>query len=120
MDDAFADIDALAKHLPQPSVGDLLRLRREAGGSPPPLTTMPMPAWRPDGIQRYYCPLGCGWKHDEDPGVEMLGPLLLPADFTGLDVSNAITAMAEVHSNNYRLRVEQAIAAHFANEHPGR
>ncbi|MFF3158489.1 hypothetical protein [Streptomyces sp. NPDC057910] len=119
MDD-FADIEAAARHLPQPSIQELLRLRREAENSPPPLTTVPAPVHQRGGILRYHCPLACGWTHDENPGTELPGSLLLPADFTSADLSDALTSMAEVRHNNYRLRIEQAIADHFAERHPGR
>ena len=120
MADDFSDIEAALASLPQPSIDDLLRARREAELTPPPATTMPQPGFMPGGVVRYHCPLDCGWSHDENPGLEPTGSLLLPANFTGDDVSEALTSMAEVRSKAYARRVEQAIADHFARAHPDR
>jgi hypothetical protein len=119
MEDEF-DFDAALAKIPQPSMDDLLRAQREAEQTPPPATTVPQPSFPPGGTTRFHCPLDCGWYHDEniDPGP--VGSLLLPADFTGEDLSAAITSAAEVRSNNFRLRVEQAISDHFDAAHPGR
>jgi hypothetical protein len=125
--DDFADIEAAVRRLPQPSLADILRARREAEQAPPPPpTTIPLPEspypFRHPlgGTMRFHCPLGCGWWHDENPGAELPGPILLPVDFTDGDLSAAFTSMAEVRGNNVRLRVEQAIADHFTQAHPGR
>lgn len=119
MSDDF-DLDALMGRLPMPTVEDLLRAQREAELAPPVVTALPMPDFVRGGIVRYRCLLDCGWFHDERPGLEMPGPLLLPADFTSEDLSAAMTSAAEVRGKAYAMRVEQAIAAHFAEVHPGR
>ena len=121
MGDDFADTEAVMKRLPQPTVEDFLRARREAEQAPPPPpTTIPTPDFPSFGVVRFRCPLDCGWHHDENPGLEPMGPLLLPADFTPDDLSAALSSQAEVRHNNFRLRVEQSIADHFAEAHPER
>lgn len=122
MDDDFAAIQAAAARLQPPSLDDITRARREAAQTPPLVTTIPTPDFpKPfGGVVRFHCPLGCGWHHDEHPGLEPMGPLRLPADFTPDDLSAAITSQAEVRGNDFRLRVEQVIAVHFDEAHPGR
>lgn len=103
---------------------DVLRARLEAEPVLPPLSTIPAPEFphplRLGGVVRYRCPLDCGWHHDARPDDEPMGPLLLPAGFTTEDLSAAISSQAVVRSNNFRLRVEQAIAEHFDASHPDR
>ncbi|MGW5426903.1 hypothetical protein ACWET9_06700 [Streptomyces sp. NPDC004059] len=115
-----SDLDAALARLPQPSLADILRAQREAETTPPPATTIPQPDFTLGGVVRFHCPLDCGWHHDENTDPGPVGSLLLPADFTGDDLSAAITSAAEVRSNNFRLRVEQAISDHFNAAHPGR
>ncbi|MFD4921129.1 hypothetical protein ACFWNE_07395 [Streptomyces goshikiensis] len=114
------DLDAFVGDLPAPTIDDVLRARREAEQAPPVVTALPMPEFVRGGIVRYRCLLDCGWFHDENPGLERPGPLLLPADFTAEDLSAAICGASEVRSKAFVMRVEQAIAAHFAVAHPGR
>lgn len=113
------DFDAL----PRRSTADVMReiqdARRAAEQAPPPPpSTIPAPDFAPGGIVRFHCPLDCGWHHDENPGLKPMGPLLLAADFTTEDLSAAISSQAEVRGNNFRLRIERAIAVHFAETHP--
>lgn len=115
------DLNAFARPLDR----DLLREIEDARHAsekapPPPPSTIPTPDFLPGCIARFHCPLGCGWHHDEttDPGP--MGPLLLPANFTTDDLSAAMSSQAEVRGNNFRLRVELAIAGHFDAVHPGR
>jgi len=118
--DDFADIEAAVARLPKLSIDDLLRARREAEQAPPPPpSTIPEPEFLPGCVSRFNCPLGCGWHHDEGTDPPM-GSLLLPADFTGDDLSAALTSQAAVRGNNFRLQVERAIADHFTEAHPGR
>lgn len=118
-DDAF-DLDALVSRLPVPSYDDVLKARRADEMAPPVVSALPMPDFVRGGTVRYRCLLDCGWHHDEHPGLEMPGPLLLPANFTSEDLSAAMTSAAEIRGKAYVMRVEQAIAAHFAEAHPGR
>jgi hypothetical protein len=119
MADGF-DLNAALARLPQPSLADVLRAQREAKATPPPVSAMPQPDFRPGGVARFHCPLDCGWHHDENTDPGPVGSLLLPANFTGEDLSAAITSAVEVRSNDFRLRVEQAISDHFDAAHPGR
>lgn len=118
-DDDF-DLDALVGRLPMPTYDDILRARRADELAPPVVSVLPMPEFVNWGTVRYRCLLDCGWYHEEHPGLEMPGPLLLPADFTSEDLSAAMTSAAEVRGKARAMRVEQAIAAHFAEAHPGR
>lgn len=118
-DDDF-DLDALVARLPAPTIDDVLRARRDAEKAPPVVTALPMSDFVRGGIVRYRCLLDCGWHHDERPGLEMPGPLLLPVGYTLKDLSAAISSAAEVRGKASAMRVEQAIAAHFAEAHPGR
>lgn len=118
-DDDF-DRDALVGRLPMPTIEDVLRARRETEQAPPLVTALPMPDFVRGGIVRYRCLLDCGWYHDERPGLEQPGPLLLPLGFTTEDLSAAMSSAAEVRGKAHVMRVEQAIAAHFADAHPGR
>jgi len=118
-DDDF-DLDALVGRLPMPTYDDVLRARRADELAPPIVSALPMPDFVRGGIVRYRCLLDCGWFHDERPGLEMPGPLLLPVGFTSEDLSAAISGAAEVQGKASAMRVEQAIAAHFAEAHPGR
>lgn len=86
----------------------------------PSLTTIPTPDYRPGCVVRYWCPLGCGWWHDERPALEPTPPLILPAGFTSADIDRAITEQAAARGRAYAARVEQAIADHFGAAHPDR
>lgn len=115
------DFDALPTRPAADVMREIQEGRRAAEQAPPPPpSTIPAPDFAPGGVVRFHCPLDCGWRHDENPGLEPMGPLLLPVDFTPDDLSAAITSQAEVSGNNFRLRVEQAIADHFTEAHPGR
>jgi len=116
MDDRF-DLDAALARLPQM---DMLRAQREAEQAPPVITSIPQPSFPTRGVVRFHCPLDCGWYHDENTDPGPVGSLLLPTDFTGEDLSAAITSAAEVRSHNFRLRLEQTISDHFEAAHPGR
>ncbi|MTE20297.1 hypothetical protein F0L17_14500 [Streptomyces sp. TRM43335] len=87
----------------------------------PPLTTIPTPDYRPGCVIRYWCPLGCGWWHDEMVGAEPPAPpLILPAGFTSADIARAVSEQAAARERAYVARVEQAIAGHFEAAHPDR
>ncbi|MFD9256917.1 hypothetical protein [Streptomyces sp. NPDC059538] len=112
-------LDAIARW-PKPTIEDYLRARREAEQAPPVVTALPMPEFAGWGAVRYRCLLDCGWFHEENPGLETPGPVLLPVGFATEDLSAAIASAAEIRSKAAAMRVEQAIAAHFAEAHPGR
>lgn len=87
----------------------------------PPLTTIPAPEYLPGCVIRYWCPLGCGWWHDELVGAEPPAPpLILPSGFTSADIDRALSEQAAARERAYVARVEQAIAGHFEAAHPGR
>ncbi|MFE2850543.1 hypothetical protein ACFXJO_05345 [Streptomyces lavendulae] len=114
------DLEAFVGRLPTPTIEDLLQARREAELAPPVVTGLPMPEFVRWGVVRYRCLLDCGWFHEEHPGLERPGALLLPAGFTSEDLAAAITSAAEVRSKAFAMRIQQAIADHFAEAHPGR
>ncbi|MET8113842.1 hypothetical protein [Streptomyces prasinus] len=104
--------------LPLPSLEEMERAREEERGRPPLVTTLPEPDFVPGGIARFHCVLGCGWHHDEAPGLEPMGPVRVPVDFTPEQLSDALSEHAAARAERFRRRVESAIAAHFADAHP--
>ncbi|MEV4783951.1 hypothetical protein AB0K53_00605 [Streptomyces tuirus] len=104
--------------LPLPSPEEMERAREEERRRPPLVTTLPAPDFVPGGIARFHCALRCGWYHDEAPGLEPMGLVRVPVGFTPEELSAAISAQAEARAEQFRRRVESAIAAHFASAHP--
>ncbi|GAA2701269.1 hypothetical protein [Nonomuraea recticatena] len=99
-----------------------LRAQRQATSALPPPSIIPAPVF-PAGRQfrgtvRFPCPIGCGWFHDEHPGSETPGPLLLPVGFTSEDIEDALTARAAAEGETRRRRIEGAITAHYRSAHP--
>ncbi|WP_458089559.1 hypothetical protein [Streptomyces malaysiensis] len=118
MDDDFAEIEAATKRSLRLGFDDMLRARREAEQTPPPpLSLIPQPDLLPGGIARFRCPLGCGWWHDENPGLES-SRLILPVGFTRQDLSDALSLNAEASGLALRDRVERAIVQHYRERHP--
>ncbi|MFF5655183.1 hypothetical protein [[Kitasatospora] papulosa] len=123
-----SDDDLLAllpKPTPRQMFDELQAARAAAEAAPPPEpSVIPMPDYpyalgHPlAGTVRFRCPLGCGWFHDENPGAEPLGPVLLPADLDRLN--EALTAQATARHAAFRERVETAITGHYEQQHPGR
>ncbi|WP_019061671.1 hypothetical protein [Streptomyces prunicolor] len=102
--DVFAEIEAA---------------RRAAEAAPlPEPSIIPMPEFPAFGLVRYPCPLGCGWHHDERPGLEPFGPITLPADPGAL--SAALTAHADARAEALRQRIENALSDHYEVAHPDR
>lgn len=126
--DFFFDIDAALARMPDPSLDDLLRAREAAVAAPPPRpSTIPEPTLPyllgggPPlaGTVRWSCVHGCGWAHDENPGADTVSMrIVLPADFTGRDISDALTAQATDGHTTMLHRVEEALTDHYAREHP--
>lgn len=117
-DEDFAEIEAAAKRMPGPGIDELLRARREAEQTPPPLPSLiPEPDLLHGGVVRFRCPLGCGWRHDENPGLESCR-LILPVDFTAQDISDTISVNAEASGLALLDRVERAIVQHYSERHP--
>lgn len=123
------DLEAALAPLPAPSLDDVLRAQREAAAAPPsepsiiPEPTYPygLTMHRLAGTVRWSCVHGCGWAHDENPGLEATSMrIVLPADFTGQDISDALTTQATDRHKAMRQRVEDAITEHYARAHPDR
>ncbi|MET9611738.1 hypothetical protein [Kitasatospora indigofera] len=86
------------------------------------------------GTVRWSCPLGCGRHHDEYPGLDPVGPIVLPGTCTEADggwplsevlitctdaeLSRAITASATARADARNARVLAALDGH-AQEHAG-
>ncbi|WP_440063813.1 hypothetical protein [Streptosporangium sp. OZ121] len=127
MSDDFAEIEDAVARLRQDGLDDVLRAHREAAKAPPaPPSIIPAPEFpysipHPlSGTARIRCPLdGCPWYHDENPDTEPVR-LVLPLDYAAEDVTAALTARANARGDARRLRVEEAITAHFADDHPDR
>lgn len=71
-------------------------------------------------VIRYPCPLGCGWYHQEEPGLDAYGPFIVAAPNDPQAVSAALTAHANERAEVYRQRVEKALVDHYETSHPGR
>lgn len=118
----FAGIEAALHAMPDTSLADMERARREAGNAPPPTPPLlPMPdlvhrgRWRT--VFRYPCPHACGWYYERDPATEPYDfRLVLPANHTPDDVSAALTARANAQADSAADRVRQAIAGHLELE----
>lgn len=119
---------AAVAQLPQPSLDDLLRARNAADAGPAassgrvPSPVLPYGLHHPlSGTVRWSCAHGCGWGHAEDLGADLTPMrLVLPAGFTGRDVSDALTARATARHEAMLRRVEDAFAEHYASAHPDR
>lgn len=126
--DLFADIDAALARMPGPSLDDLLRAREATAAAPSPRpSAIPEPrlpyllgGGHPlAGTVRWSCVHGCGWAHDEHPGADTVSMrIVLPADFTDRDISDALTAQATDRHTTMLRRVEDALTDHYAREHP--
>ncbi|MFE4336083.1 hypothetical protein ACFRQM_44025 [Streptomyces sp. NPDC056831] len=110
-------------------MNDMLRARQEAAAAPPPEPSIISEPTYPYGFTkhrlagtvRWSCVHGCGWAHDENPGLEVTWTrVVLPADFTGRDIDDALTAQANERHNAMRKRVEDALTDHYARAHPDR
>ncbi|MGW2100339.1 hypothetical protein ACWCPX_22075 [Streptomyces olivaceoviridis] len=129
MDDA-SDLDEWLAWLPKPSpreaLAELLAAREAAAAAPPPEPTtiptpdFPYPLGHPlAGTVRFWCPLGCGWYHDERSHLDASAqPLVVPVDPARL--AEALTEQANARHAAFQARVERAIADHFEQAHPGR
>ncbi|HLL36322.1 MAG TPA: hypothetical protein VK545_21125 [Streptomyces sp.] len=118
--DGFAAVQAALARIPSSELQEQLRAAREAPAELPEPSIIPAPESLGWGRVRFPCPLGCGWGHEEDPGAEPMGPLLLPVDYTEADLNAAITAQAAASAEALRGRAEEAIRDHFTESHPGR
>lgn len=123
------DLDELLARLPLKSPAEVWAEMEAAckaaeAAPPPEPSIIPMPDFpygfrHPlSGTMRFHCPLGCGWHHDENPSLEPVGPLILPADPAKL--SEALTAQADARAEAFCRRVELAITGHYAAAHPDR
>ncbi|MEU3510822.1 hypothetical protein ABZ733_23575 [Streptomyces longwoodensis] len=120
-DDEDQELREVLARLPQRTPAELpaeLQAARHASAEAwiePTIGPMPQfPTW---GVVRYPCPLGCGWHHDEQPGAEAFGPILLPLDDPA-QLDAALTARASERAELYHARVEAAVADHWAQAHP--
>jgi hypothetical protein len=127
MDDTVKQAEELLAQMPPEQRARMMRDWWEAATREPepaaPVFTMIPPPQLPWSLRstavRYPCMTGCGWAHEEDPGRELPGPLVLPANFTSEDVSAAITAEVEQRRAAADRRIEEALLAHYAQAHPG-
>ncbi|MEU3782694.1 hypothetical protein [Streptomyces sp900129855] len=127
LEEADRTIEAALARMPRRTgaedFAELQAARRAAEAAPwPEPTIIPMPdfpfMWPHPlaGTVRFPCTLGCGWHHDEQPGLDAATErLVLPLDPEQLD--QALTAQAETRAEAFRARVEGAIADHFEQEH---
>ncbi|NGO66791.1 hypothetical protein [Streptomyces boncukensis] len=114
------ELTSLVRSLPSPDA-DLLAARRAAEEQPAPEPdVVPMPEFVPGGIVRFHCAHGCGWHHDENPGLDDAAEpyaVRLPADPTSADISAALTEVADSRAQAVRTRVEDTIVEHYREKH---
>jgi hypothetical protein len=122
--DEFADLEAILQAA-RATAGDDLRAllaarERTAEAEPGEAPLLPPPELPGPGFSgavRWSCRHRCGWSHTEHPGMEPMGPLVLPVDFRPEDVSAAVTRQAEERHQALQARVLDALTAHYAAEH---
>ncbi|MFM9594064.1 hypothetical protein ACKI16_24060 [Streptomyces scabiei] len=122
--DAYDELEAVLQTV-RATAGDDLRdllaaRQRAAEAEPGEAHLLPPPEFpgpRFSGAVRWSCRYGCGWSHTERPGLEPMGPLVLPVDLRPEDVSAAITRQAEERHQALQSRVLDAFTAHYAAEH---
>ncbi|WP_159052330.1 hypothetical protein [Streptomyces longwoodensis] len=107
----------LPRRTPAEVLAEIEAARRASASAWAPPSIVPMPDFPEFGLVRYACPLGCGWHHDEQPGAEAFGPILLPVGDRA-DLDAALTAHAGERAEVYQARVEAAVAEHWAQAHP--
>lgn len=92
----------------------------EAGQDEAHLLPLPEFPSRPRyaGTVRWSCRYGCGWSHTELPGLEPMGPIVVPANPRPEDVTAAITRQAEERHRALLARVTDAFTGHYAAAHP--
>lgn len=120
----LAELDAITRTLRATPADDLRELlaAREATAAAGPVEAhlLPEPEFPGrlgSGDVRWSCRHGCGWSHTERPGLEPMGPLVLPVGFGPDDVSAAVTRQAGERHRALLARVEAAFTEHYAAEH---
>ena len=114
------ELTALVRSLPSPDTDVLAALRAAEEQPAPEPGVVPVPEFAPGGIVRFRCAHGCGWHHDENPGMDAATEpyaLRLPADPTSADVSAALTEVADSRAQAVRTRMETALVEHYHEEH---
>lgn len=108
MDEAYRDI--------------LTAQERARTAQPEPEPVLPRPDTGPGifgygGEIRWNCRHRCGWYHAEWPGLEPMGPVVLPADGSPEDLSAALTRQATARHDSLQERVLAAVTEHYEQEH---
>ncbi|CAL9539127.1 hypothetical protein [Streptomyces sp. enrichment culture] len=137
------DLNALLSQLAPPArdaLEEIRAARRADLERPPQRTIIPLPDYVGRGIARFPCSLGlsaevrsygpgfvrlvhgptpCWWSYTHDTFRDDDEPISVPVSASTQEVSRLLNERAERRSEELRLRVETAIRAHFALEHPG-
>ncbi|MER7742285.1 hypothetical protein ABTX34_28890 [Streptomyces sp. NPDC096538] len=140
---ADTDLNALLSQLAPPArdaLEEIRAARRADLERPPQRTIIPLPDYLGRGIVRFPCSLGppaearsygpgfaalvhgptpCGWSYAHDSFRDDDEPISVPVSAGTQEVGRLLNERAERRSEELRLRVETAIRAHFALEHPG-
>ncbi|MER7477471.1 hypothetical protein ABTX60_07410 [Streptomyces sp. NPDC126510] len=111
----------LPRRTPAEVFAEIEAARRAERNAPwPEPSIVPTSEFPAFGVIRYPCPLGCGWHHQEEPGVDAYGPIVVAAPYDSQAVSAALTASANERGELFRERVEAALVDHYETAHPGR
>ncbi|AIV35632.1 hypothetical protein [Streptomyces sp. CCM_MD2014] len=122
-EDLEAIIRSAAPTLLDEAFRAMLAERERARTAPPePEPVLPRPDPGPGifgygGEVRWHCRHWCGWYHAERPDLDVIGPVVIPADGGPDDVSAAITRQAKGRHQARHDRVLAAVTEHYEQEH---
>lgn len=114
------EIEALVRNLPPVGPFEAHQRAQEDHFATWEPSVIPMPEFLRGGTVRFSCPRGCGWAHDENPGLDAANEpyrLTLPPAATSQDISDAISRQATARSDALQERVAAAIVAHDEQAH---
>ncbi|MEU6928959.1 hypothetical protein AB0A05_07320 [Streptomyces sp. NPDC046374] len=114
------ELNALTRSLPPVDLVQARRRAEEEYFATWEPSIVPMPDFVPGGAVRFSCPRGCGWFHDENPGLDAaMQPyrLVVPLDPTSEDITAAINREASTRARAQQERITTAIVEHDQQAH---